>query len=110
MTAVRSDQLAWGQRPPRVGRRKSRRYCSTPAGSRINRQTRKRRCGWCGRRLGAFLVTHSLRALKAEGAEEMWLCVNVNNPAQDLYRRLGFTTFPRGPGTPGRDSRPRHQR
>ena len=33
----------------------------------------------------------------------MWLCVNVNNPAEDLYRRLGFTTY----GTRARYARPR---
>lgn len=59
--------------------------------------------GWRGHRLGAFLVTRSLRALQAEGAEEMWMCVNVNNPAEDLYRRLGFTRY----GTRARYARPR---
>ncbi|HEU5486034.1 MAG TPA: GNAT family N-acetyltransferase [Microlunatus sp.] len=47
--------------------------------------------GWRGQRLGALLVSRSLRALQTEGATEMWLCVNVNNAAEDLYRRLGFT-------------------
>ena len=59
--------------------------------------------GWRNRRLGAFLVTRSLWALKAECAEGVWLCVNVNNPAEDLYRRLGFTTY----GTRARYARPR---
>jgi len=45
---------------------------------------------WRGRRLGGFLVAGSLRAL---AAEEMWLCVNVNNPAEHLYRRMGFTSY-----------------
>ena len=48
---------------------------------------------WRGRGLGAFLVAESLRSLQAEGAGEMWLCVNVNNPAEDLYRRLGFARY-----------------
>ncbi len=48
---------------------------------------------WRGRGLGAFLVAESLRSLQAEGAGEMWLCVNVNNPAEDLYRRLGFASY-----------------
>ncbi len=47
---------------------------------------------WRGRRLGAFLVAGSLRALAAEEAGEMWLCVHVDNPAEDLYRRMGFTS------------------
>lgn len=48
---------------------------------------------WRSHRLGAFLVAESLRSLKAEQAGEMWLCVNVNNPAGDLYRQLGFTRY-----------------
>jgi len=31
-----------------------------------------------------------LRSLAAAGAQEAWLCVNDNNPAAVLYRRLGF--------------------
>ncbi|MGW5671405.1 GNAT family N-acetyltransferase [Micromonospora sp. NPDC003776] len=46
--------------------------------------------GWRGRRVGAYLVTGALRALAADGAREAWLCVNDNNPAAGLYRRLGF--------------------
>lgn len=57
---------------------------------------------WRGRRLGAFLVADTLRSLKDEGAEQVWLCVNVNNPAEDLYRRLGFSTY----GTRARYVRP----
>lgn len=47
---------------------------------------------WRGHRLGAYLVAESLRALKSEQADEMWLCVNVNNPAENLYQQLGFTS------------------
>ncbi|MFE9694224.1 GNAT family N-acetyltransferase [Micromonospora sp. NPDC005806] len=46
--------------------------------------------GWRGRRVGAYLVASALRALAADGAGEVWLCVNDNNPAAALYRRLGF--------------------
>lgn len=45
---------------------------------------------WRGRRVGAYLVASALRALAGDGAREAWLCVNDNNPAADLYRRLGF--------------------
>ena len=45
---------------------------------------------WRGRALGAHLVSRSLRALAAEGAGEAWLTVNVDNPAQHLYARIGF--------------------
>ncbi|MFU8854016.1 GNAT family N-acetyltransferase [Micromonospora sp. SL1-18] len=45
---------------------------------------------WRGRRVGAYLVASVLRALAGDGAREAWLCVNDNNPATDLYRRLGF--------------------
>ncbi len=48
---------------------------------------------WRGRGLGAHLVSRSLQALAAEGASEAWLTVNVNNPAGDLYTRLGFETY-----------------
>lgn len=48
---------------------------------------------WRGRRLGAYLVTRTLRALAAEGPDPVWLCVNVDNPAAELYRRLGFTAY-----------------
>ncbi|MEU4477124.1 GNAT family N-acetyltransferase [Micromonospora sp. NPDC023966] len=46
--------------------------------------------GWRGRRVGAYLVACALRGLAADGAREAWLCVNDNNPAVGLYRRLGF--------------------
>ena len=45
---------------------------------------------WRGRGLGAHLVARSLRALRKAGCEQVWLCVNVDNPAHDLYLRLGF--------------------
>ena len=45
---------------------------------------------WRGRGLGAHLVARSLRALLKAGCEKVWLCVNVDNPAHDLYLRLGF--------------------
>ena len=43
-----------------------------------------------GRRLGAHLVAHVLGALAGEGADGCWLTVNVDNPANQLYRSLGF--------------------
>ncbi|MFI5933491.1 GNAT family N-acetyltransferase [Actinoplanes sp. NPDC051494] len=43
-----------------------------------------------GRGLGAALVTETLRRMRAAGADEAWLDVNVDNPAVSLYRRLGF--------------------
>ncbi|MGS2615602.1 GNAT family N-acetyltransferase [Micromonospora sp. LZ34] len=46
--------------------------------------------GWRKRRVGAYLVAAALRSLAAEGAREAWLCVNDDNPAGALYRRLGF--------------------
>jgi mycothiol synthase len=45
---------------------------------------------WRGRRLGAHLVSRSLAALAAAGADAAWLTVNVDNPAAQLYRHLGF--------------------
>ncbi len=45
---------------------------------------------WRGRRLGAHLVARSLRALRKAGCEQVWLAVNVDNPAHELYLRLGF--------------------
>lgn len=45
---------------------------------------------WRGRGLGAHLVVRSLRSLGKAGCEEAWLAVNVDNPAHDLYLRLGF--------------------
>ncbi len=45
---------------------------------------------WRGRGLGAHLVVRSLRALRKAGCEQAWLAVNVDNPAHELYLRLGF--------------------
>lgn len=45
---------------------------------------------WRGQGLGAHLVSRVLLALAAERAPEAWLTVNTNNPAGDLYTRLGF--------------------
>jgi mycothiol synthase len=45
---------------------------------------------WRGRGLGAHLVVRSLRALAKAGEADVWLAVNVDNPARELYRRLGF--------------------
>ncbi|MFC0507672.1 GNAT family N-acetyltransferase [Micromonospora costi] len=45
---------------------------------------------WRKRRVGAYLVACALRSLAADGAPEAWLCVNDDNPAAALYRRLGF--------------------
>ena len=45
---------------------------------------------WRGRGLGAHLVVRSLRALRRAGCEDAWLAVNVDNPAHELYLRLGF--------------------
>ncbi|MFI7604878.1 GNAT family N-acetyltransferase [Micromonospora sp. NPDC049366] len=46
---------------------------------------------WRGRGLGAYLVVRALRSLAEDGADAVWLCVNDDNPAAALYRRLGFT-------------------
>ncbi|MFE9652024.1 GNAT family N-acetyltransferase [Micromonospora sp. NPDC006431] len=46
--------------------------------------------GWRQRRVGAYLVATALRSLAGDGGREAWLCVNDNNPAAALYRRLGF--------------------
>jgi mycothiol synthase len=43
-----------------------------------------------GRGLGAALVRESLTRMRAAGATEAWLNVNVDNPAGRLYERLGF--------------------
>ncbi|GAB3067457.1 GNAT family N-acetyltransferase [Micromonospora schwarzwaldensis] len=43
-----------------------------------------------GRRIGAYLVARVLRGLAEAGADAAWLCVNDDNPAAGLYRRLGF--------------------
>ena len=45
---------------------------------------------WRGRGLGAHLVARSLRVLRKNGCDSAWLTVNVDNPAHDLYLRLGF--------------------
>ncbi|WP_307812925.1 GNAT family N-acetyltransferase [Micromonospora coerulea] len=46
--------------------------------------------GWRHRRVGAYLVATALRALAGNGARQAWLCVNDDNTAAALYRRLGF--------------------
>ena len=38
----------------------------------------------------AHLVARSLRALVKAGCDQAWLAVNVDNPAHELYLRLGF--------------------
>ncbi|SDT62726.1 Acetyltransferase (GNAT) family protein [Actinoplanes derwentensis] len=43
-----------------------------------------------GAGLGAALIRESLRRAAVAGFGESWLCVNVDNPAGALYRRLGF--------------------
>ncbi len=43
-----------------------------------------------GTGLGAALIRESLRRAAAAGFGESWLCVNADNPAANLYRRLGF--------------------
>ncbi len=43
-----------------------------------------------GRGIGGALVTEALRRMRAAGAAEAWLTVNVDNRAAGLYRRLGF--------------------
>ena len=48
-----------------------------------------------GRGLGAALVGEALGRMRAEGAAEAWLDVNVDNPASRLYRRLGFRVMGR---------------
>ena len=40
-------------------------------------------------------VVESMRRMRASGGTEALLDVNVDNPAGDLYRRLGFTTVGR---------------
>lgn len=44
-----------------------------------------------GRRLGAAPVAEAQRRMRAAGEAEALLDVNVDNPAGELYRRLGFT-------------------
>lgn len=48
-----------------------------------------------GKGLGAALVCESLGRMRADGATEAWLDVNVDNPASRLYRRLGFENMGR---------------
>ncbi|UQU63076.1 GNAT family N-acetyltransferase [Couchioplanes caeruleus] len=43
-----------------------------------------------GRGLGGALVCEALRRMRRDGEAEVWLDVNVDNPAVELYRRLGF--------------------
>lgn len=43
-----------------------------------------------GKGLGAHLVARSLTALQRAGSKRVWLCVGVDNPAHELYVRLGF--------------------
>jgi mycothiol synthase len=43
-----------------------------------------------GQGLGAALVVEALRRMRAAGGHQTLLDVNVNNPAAELYRRLGF--------------------
>jgi mycothiol synthase len=44
-----------------------------------------------GAGMGAALVHEALRRIRAGGAGEAFLEVNIDNPAGRLYRRLGFT-------------------
>jgi ribosomal protein S18 acetylase RimI-like enzyme len=48
-----------------------------------------------GRRLGAALVCAALQRQRAAGATEVLLDVSVDNPAGELYRRLGFVPLGR---------------
>lgn len=57
---------------------------------------------WRGRRLGAHLLARTLRSLAVESDEPVWLSVNTDNPATELYARLGFTAY----GTRARYTRP----
>ncbi|MGC4893791.1 GNAT family N-acetyltransferase [Micromonospora sp. DT31] len=57
--------------------------------------------GWRGRRVGAYLVGRVLRGLADARVDAAWLCVNDDNPAAGLYRRLGFRDV-------GRRARYRH--
>ncbi|MCE1180114.1 GNAT family N-acetyltransferase [Actinomycetota bacterium] len=45
---------------------------------------------WRGRGLGAHLMARSLTALRKAGSTKVWLCVNIDNSAHELYQRLGF--------------------
>ncbi len=48
-----------------------------------------------GRRLGAALVCAALERQRAAGARQVLLDVSVDNPAGELYRRLGFVPLGR---------------
>ncbi|MFD0747021.1 GNAT family N-acetyltransferase [Phytohabitans flavus] len=50
---------------------------------------------WRGRGVGGALVAEALRRMRAGGARQVLLDVNVDNPAGRLYTRLGFTTLGR---------------
>lgn len=50
---------------------------------------------WRGRAVGAGLVVEALRRMRADGAAEALLDVNVDNPARLLYPRLGFAVIGR---------------
>ena len=50
---------------------------------------------WRGRAVGAALVAEALRRMRADGATEAFLDVNVDNPARLLYPRLGFAVLGR---------------
>ena len=50
---------------------------------------------WRGRGLGGALVGEALRRMRAGGADQALLDVNVDNPAARLYARLGFTKLGR---------------
>ncbi|HET8682087.1 MAG TPA: GNAT family N-acetyltransferase, partial [Micromonosporaceae bacterium] len=50
---------------------------------------------WRGRAVGAALVAEALRRMRAAGATEALLDVNVDNPARHLYPRLGFAVLGR---------------
>jgi len=43
-----------------------------------------------GAGLGAALVREAMTRMQTDGATEVWLDVNVNNPAARLYAWLGF--------------------
>lgn len=46
---------------------------------------------WRGRGLAYQLIGRVLQGLQQDGAQEVWLDVNINNPhAAQLYRRIGF--------------------
>lgn len=48
-----------------------------------------------GRGLGSALTAESLARLRADGDDEAWLNVNVDNPAKAVYLRLGFVVAAR---------------